>query len=115
MRPSVAGPNSVKTYNSADALAQRRIAVNKAYLVSCVNSRADDIALAAQVVRGRKVAEVSSRSLPGSTRCWGFFHLHVSVFALRLRSILCLCIVEVCASVCERERESGCVDALVYL
>ena len=58
VRPSVAGPNGVKTYQSADALAQKHVKVNKAYLVSCVNSRADDIALAASIVKGRKVAEV---------------------------------------------------------
>ena len=33
----------------------------QAYLVSCVKSRASDLAQAAEVVRGKKVAEVSCR------------------------------------------------------
>ncbi|KAI9596753.1 homoaconitase [Syncephalis fuscata] len=52
--PSVSGPNSVKLFQSVTALTD--IPVNKAYLVSCVNSRAQDIRKAADVMRGQKVA-----------------------------------------------------------
>ncbi|MCP5062273.1 MAG: homoaconitase [Ignavibacteriae bacterium] len=55
--PYIAGPNSVKVMNSVAALKQKKIKVNKAYLVSCVNSRVEDIAQAAEVVKGKKVAE----------------------------------------------------------
>ncbi len=55
--PYVAGPNSVKVMNSVSALKEKNIKVNKAYLVSCVNSRVEDIAQAAEVVKGKKVAE----------------------------------------------------------
>ncbi|KAJ1343287.1 homoaconitase [Batrachochytrium salamandrivorans] len=52
----VSGPNSVKTVCSLVDLEQKKIKVNKAYLVSCVNSRLSDISSAAHVLRNRKVA-----------------------------------------------------------
>ena len=54
--PHVSGPNSVKVSTPLPALTRSNIAINKAYLVSCTNSRASDIAAAAAVVRGRKIA-----------------------------------------------------------
>ncbi|KXS10030.1 homoaconitase [Gonapodya prolifera JEL478] len=54
--PWVSGPNSVKVSNPLDALERDNIPIQKAYLVSCTNSRASDIRAAAAVVRGRKVA-----------------------------------------------------------
>lgn len=59
VHPCVSGPNNVKTMTPINELEERRIAIQKAYLVSCVNSRVGDIAAAAEVVRGQKVAEVS--------------------------------------------------------
>lgn len=55
--PHVSGPNSVKVMNSAADLAQKEIHINKAYLVSCVNSRVEDLSQAAEIVKGKKVAE----------------------------------------------------------
>lgn len=57
IEPFVSGPNTVKTYAAVSELKEKNIAINKAYLVSCVNSRVDDIAEAAAVVKGKKVAE----------------------------------------------------------
>lgn len=54
--PHVSGPNSVKVSTPLPELASRNIAIQKAYLVSCTNSRASDISAAADVLRGRKVA-----------------------------------------------------------
>lgn len=54
--PHVSGPNSVKVSTPLPELASRNIAIQKAYLVSCTNSRASDIAAAADVLRGHKVA-----------------------------------------------------------
>ncbi|CBQ69745.1 probable LYS4-homoaconitase precursor [Sporisorium reilianum SRZ2] len=54
--PHVSGPNSVKVSTPLDELAAQNIAINKAYLVSCVNSRASDLKAAADVIRGKKVA-----------------------------------------------------------
>lgn len=57
IEPYISGPNSVKVMNSVSELKKRNVKINKAYLVSCVNSRLDDIKEAAEVVRGKKVAE----------------------------------------------------------
>ena len=54
--PHVSGPNSVKISTPLPALEESHIAIQKAYLVSCTNSRASDIAAAAAVMRGNKVA-----------------------------------------------------------
>ncbi len=53
--PHASGPNTVKVMNSVRALEQQRIRIQKAYIVSCVNSRVDDLSQAAQVIRGKKV------------------------------------------------------------
>lgn len=57
IEPYVSGPNSVKVMNSVLELKKKNVKINKAYLVSCVNSRLDDIKEAAEVVKGKKVAE----------------------------------------------------------
>ena len=54
--PTVSGPNSVKISTPLPDLEARRIQIQKAYLVSCTNSRASDLAAAAAVLRGRHVA-----------------------------------------------------------
>ncbi len=53
----VAGPDSVQVATALGEIEGRKIEIQKAYLVSCVNSRAEDIAKAAAVLRGRHVAE----------------------------------------------------------
>jgi len=57
IEPYVSGPNSVKVMNSVSELKKKNVKINKAYLVSCVNSRLDDIKEAAEMVKGKKVAE----------------------------------------------------------
>ncbi|KAI0249175.1 homoaconitase [Lactifluus subvellereus] len=54
--PQVSGPNSVKVSTPLPDIEKKRIQIQKAYLVSCTNSRASDLADAAAVVRGRQVA-----------------------------------------------------------
>lgn len=54
--PHVSGPNSVKVSNSLSQLAADNIAIQKAYLVSCTNSRLSDLKAAADVIRGKKIA-----------------------------------------------------------
>lgn len=51
LSPYVSGPNSVKVATPLVELQSQNIPVNKAYLVSCTNSRASDIAAAARVFR----------------------------------------------------------------
>ncbi len=55
IEPLVSGPNTVKTMTPVSGL--NNVKINKAYLVSCVNSRVDDLAEAAAIVKGKKVAE----------------------------------------------------------
>ncbi len=57
IQPFVSGPNTVKTIISVSELKSKEIKIDKAYLVSCVNSRVSDIAEAAKIVRGKKIAE----------------------------------------------------------
>ena len=54
--PHVSGPDSVQVMTSLAELEATRTAVQKAYLVSCTNSRFEDLAAAARVVAGRQVA-----------------------------------------------------------
>jgi homoaconitate hydratase len=55
--PHVAGPNEVKTITPLPEIEKRGIRIHKAYLLSCVNSRLEDIEEAARVIRGKKVAD----------------------------------------------------------
>ncbi len=57
VQPTVAGPNNVKTITSLSKIKAQDVKINKAYLVSCVNSRLNDIREAAAIVRGKKVAQ----------------------------------------------------------
>jgi len=57
IRPYVSGPNSVKVMKSVSDIDKENVKIDKAYLVSCVNSRLEDLVQAAQVVKGKKVAD----------------------------------------------------------
>ena len=57
IQPLVSGPNTVKVMTPVSEIKDKNIKINKAYLVSCVNSRVADLAEAAEVIRGKKVAE----------------------------------------------------------
>ncbi len=54
--PVIAGPDQVREVTPLAGLQQPGLPINKAYLLSCVNGRADDFSLAASVIRGRRVA-----------------------------------------------------------
>ncbi len=55
--PHVSGPDTVQVATALGEIESKRIEVQKAYLVSCVNSRSEDIAKAAAVLKGRRVAD----------------------------------------------------------
>ncbi|KAF4808895.1 Homoaconitase [Colletotrichum siamense] len=63
--PFVAGPNSVKVATPLPDLEAQDIKVNKAYLVSCTNSRASDIAAAARVFREAAERGSPAKVAPG--------------------------------------------------
>jgi homoaconitate hydratase len=54
--PHVSGPDSVQVMRSVADIEQDKIAIQKAYLVSCVNSRLEDMEAAARVIKGKQVA-----------------------------------------------------------
>ena len=54
--PHVSGPDTVQMMQSVAEIAKKKVAIQKAYLVSCVNSRLEDLEAAAKVLRGKKVA-----------------------------------------------------------
>src|SRR5712691_5826694 len=51
--PHVSGPNEVKTMVSLPEMQRKRVPIQKAYLLSCVNARVADLHDAAEVVRAR--------------------------------------------------------------
>jgi homoaconitate hydratase len=54
--PHVSGPDTVQVMASLAEMEQKKIAIQKAYLLSCVNSRLEDLDAAAKVLKGKKVA-----------------------------------------------------------
>lgn len=62
LSPYVSGPNSVKIATPLNVLEDQDIKINKAYLVSCTNSRASDLAAAAKVFKD--AAEKNGGQLP---------------------------------------------------
>lgn len=55
--PHVSGPDSVQVMRSVADIERDQVAIQKAYLVSCVNSRLEDLEVAARVLRGKRVAD----------------------------------------------------------
>jgi homoaconitate hydratase len=55
--PHVSGPDTVQIMSSLAEMEKQKVAIQKAYLLSCVNSRIEDLAAAAGVLQGKKVAE----------------------------------------------------------
>ncbi|PYJ64932.1 MAG: homoaconitase [Verrucomicrobia bacterium] len=51
--PHVSGPNEVKTMVSLPEMERKHVAIQKAYLLSCVNARFEDLHDAAEVIRAR--------------------------------------------------------------
>lgn len=54
--PHVAGPNEVKTIVALPEIEKKKVKINRAYLLSCVNARYEDLSEAAGVLKGQKVA-----------------------------------------------------------
>ncbi len=55
--PHVSGPDSVQVMRSVADIAREKVRIQKAYLVSCVNSRLSDLDAAAAVIKDRHVAD----------------------------------------------------------
>ena len=54
--PHVSGPDSVQVMASLANIEKKRVPIQKAYLISCVNSRVEDLDAAAGVLKGKKIA-----------------------------------------------------------
>ena len=54
--PHVSGPDTVQAMHSLAEMEENPVAIQKAYLVSCVNSRIEDLETAAWILCGKKVA-----------------------------------------------------------
>jgi homoaconitate hydratase len=54
--PHVSGPDTVQAMQSLAEIEKKKVVIQKAYLISCVNSRLEDLAAAAKVLKGQKVA-----------------------------------------------------------
>jgi homoaconitate hydratase len=54
--PHVSGPDTVQAMQSLAEIEGKKVTIQKAYLISCVNSRLEDLAAAAAVLKGRKIA-----------------------------------------------------------
>jgi homoaconitate hydratase len=54
--PHVSGPDTVQVMQSLAEMERKKVAIQKAYLVSCVNSRLEDLDAAAKVLKGKKIA-----------------------------------------------------------
>ena len=54
--PHVSGPDTVQVMQSLAEMERKKVAIHKAYLISCVNSRLEDLDAAARVLKGKKVA-----------------------------------------------------------
>ncbi len=65
LSPYVSGPNSVKIATPLRDLEKRDIKLNKAYLVSCTNSRASDLAAAARVFKEASKEGAPAKVAPG--------------------------------------------------
>ncbi len=55
--PHVSGPDSVQVMRSLADIEADKVAIQKAYIVSCVNSRLEDLEAAARVIKDKKVAD----------------------------------------------------------
>ena len=54
--PHVSGPDTVQVMQSVAEIEKKKVAIQRAYLVSCVNSRLEDLAAAAKVLDGKQIA-----------------------------------------------------------
>jgi homoaconitate hydratase len=89
--PYVSGPNSVKAMHSVYDLDAREIKINKAYLVSCVNSRLEDIEQAAKVAKGKQIARgvefyisAASQEIQAESEKLGFWQILLKTGAIAL-------------------------------
>jgi homoaconitate hydratase len=68
LTPHVSGPDTVQAMQSLAEMQNHKVAIQKAYLISCVNSRLEDLEAAARALEGRKVASSVKFYLSAASR-----------------------------------------------
>ncbi|KAK1809720.1 mitochondrial Homoaconitase [Friedmanniomyces endolithicus] len=68
LSPYVSGPNSVKVATPLNELEDQAIPINKAYLVSCTNSRRSDLAAAAKVFKNAATTDTTGKITPAKIK-----------------------------------------------
>ena len=66
--PYISGPDTVQVMSSLAEVQNKQVKIDKAYLISCVNSRIEDLEAAAAVLRDRKVASTVKFYLAPASR-----------------------------------------------
>jgi homoaconitate hydratase len=56
LTPHISGPDTVQMMTPLAEIEKRRVKIHKAYIISCVNSRLEDLADAARVLAGKKIS-----------------------------------------------------------
>ncbi len=54
--PHISGPDTVQVMQSVASIEKKKVAIQKAYLISCANSRLEDLEGAARIMCGKRVA-----------------------------------------------------------
>ena len=67
--PCISGPDAVQVAAPVAEVEKKKVAIQKAYLLSCTNARREDLEAAAEVVRGRRVSE-SVKFYLGAASAW---------------------------------------------
>jgi len=89
--PHVSGPDTVQVMSSLAQIKPKRVAINKAYLISCTNSRLEDLQAAARVLEGKKVAgsvkfylAAASRNVQDEAERQGYWQTMLTAGAIAL-------------------------------
>ena len=89
--PHISGPDTVQVMSSVAEAKDKKIAIQKAYLISCTNSRLEDLEAAARVLDGKKVAPsvkfyvaAASKNIQDEAQKKGYWQTIVGAGAIEL-------------------------------
>ncbi|HEX6881534.1 MAG TPA: homoaconitase [Terriglobales bacterium] len=89
--PHVSGPDTVQVMASVAEMAEKKVAIHKAYLLSCVNSRLEDLKSAAEVLAGKKIGPTvkfyvaaASKDVQGQAEAMGYWKTLLDAGAIAL-------------------------------
>jgi homoaconitate hydratase len=89
--PHISGPDTVQLMSSLAEIKEKKVAIDKAYLISCTNSRLEDLAAAARVLDGKKIAAsvkfyvaAASKNIQDEANSRGIWHTILAAGAIEL-------------------------------